>query len=222
MEYSEAFCAGPVYAAAMGLDLTLFIADWERLSAIPVANRVEALDDTTWPPDVDDGDQRYQLAGGLLWPPDRESAWCAEYDFSTTTGAYSPHARAGNAWGDIRLLVDASVREAMDTFLAGLIWDADPADDPARTGGGGFFPQATDCGRLRVLLVCPPDAVPGKARAWERAVSHLEELREPFAAECENWAGRPDTFEDFTALLREWGDVITEAARRNWGLVGLP
>ncbi|MFE7395090.1 hypothetical protein [Streptomyces sp. NPDC057582] len=31
--------------------------------------------------------------------------------------------------------------------------------------------------------------------------SHLEELREPFAAECEGWAGRPDTFEDFTALF---------------------
>ncbi|MEV6583268.1 hypothetical protein AB0M92_34495 [Streptomyces sp. NPDC051582] len=40
----------------------------------------------------------------------------------------------------------------------------------------------------------------------------------PFAAECEGWAGRPDTFEDFTALLREWGDVTTEAARRGWGL----
>ncbi|MFE2094686.1 hypothetical protein [Streptomyces sp. NPDC059460] len=52
--------------------------------------------------------------------------------------------------------------------------------------------------------------------------SHLEELREPFAAECEGWAGRPDTFEDFTVLLCEWGDVTTEAARRGWALVGLP
>ncbi|MGW1658036.1 hypothetical protein [Streptomyces atratus] len=207
----------------MGLDITLFMADWEKLSAIPVENRIRALDDTTWPP-VHDGKypQRYGLAGGWLWPPDRESAWCAEYDFSTTTGSYSPHARAGDAWDDIRPLVDASVREAIDAFLDGLIWDANPADDPALTGGGGFFPPATDRGLLRVLLVCPPEAVTGKAHAWKRAVSHLDVLREPFAAECEGWAGRPDTFEDFTALLREWGAVITTAARRSWGLVGLP
>ncbi|MFI5633355.1 hypothetical protein ACIA8E_29005 [Streptomyces sp. NPDC051664] len=205
----------------MGLDLTLFMADWEQLSAIPDENRAQALDDTTWPPELDDEYQRYGLAGGWLWPPDRWSAWCAEYDF-TTTGAYSPHTRVGDAWADIRLLVDASVREAMDTFLVGLIWDADPADVPALAGGGGFFPPATDHGSLRVLLVCPPEAVPGKARAWRRVESHLEELREPFTAECEGWAGRPGTFEEFTALLREWGDVTTEAARRGWGLVGLP
>ncbi|MET9644811.1 hypothetical protein [Streptomyces syringium] len=122
----------------------------------------------------------------------------------------------------MRSLVDASVREAMDTFLVGLIWDADPADDPALTGGGGFFPSATDHGLPRVLLVCPPEAVRGKARAWERVESQLEELREPFATECEGWAGRPDTFENFTALLREWGNLTTDAARRGWGLVGLP
>lgn len=100
----------------------------------------------------------------------------------------------------MRLLVDASVRESMDTFLIGLIWDADPADDRAPAGGGGFFPPATDCWHPRVLLVCPPEAVPGKARAWARVKSHLEELREPFAAEC----------------------VTTQAARRGWGLGGLP
>ncbi|MGW0792602.1 hypothetical protein ACWD04_31385 [Streptomyces sp. NPDC002911] len=51
---------------------------------------------------------------------------------------------------------------------------------------------------------------------------YLEELRQPFAAECKGWAGFPDTFEDFTALLHEWGDVTVEAAHRSWGLVGLP
>lgn len=118
--------------------------------------------------------------------------------------------------------INSSVREAMDAFLVSLIWDADPADAPALTGGGGFFPPAADRWRPRVLLVCPPEAVSGKAHAWERVKSHLEELRGPFAAECQGRAGRPDTCEDFTALLHEWGDVITEAARRGWGLVGLP
>ncbi|KOU14102.1 hypothetical protein ADK52_37140 [Streptomyces sp. WM6372] len=206
----------------MGLDLTLFMADWEYLSAVPVENRVQALDDAAWSPELDDEYQGGGRPDGWLWPPDRGSVWCVEYSFFTTTGSYRPHARAGDAWADMRLLVGATLREAIDTLLIGLIWDADPADDPALTGGGGFFPSATDRWRPRVLLVCPPEAVPGKARAWARVESHLEALREPFAAECEGWAGRPDTFEDFTALLREWGDVTTEAARRGWGLVGLP
>lgn len=202
----------------------LFMADWEQLSAVPVDKRIDALDDTTRPLELDGQYpvQRYGTTCGWLWLPDRESAWCAEYEFHTTTGSYSPHYRAGHAWDEMRPFASASVRAEMDTFLDGLIWDADPANDPSLTGGGGFFPPATDRGGPRVLLVCPPEAVPGKARAWERAKPHLEELRGPFAAECEGWAGFPDTFEDFTALLDEWGDVTAEAARRGWGLVGLP
>ncbi|MBP2400702.1 hypothetical protein [Streptomyces syringium] len=206
----------------MGLNLTLFMADWEQLRAVPVENRVQALGDTTWSPEFDDEYLRYGLVGGWLWPPDPGAAWYAEYNFCATTGTYSPHARAGDAWADIRLLVDASVREAMDTLLVGLIWDADPADDPALTGGGGLFPACTGRGIPHVLLVCPPEAVTGKDRAWQQVEPNLAKLRAPFTAECEGWAGRPDTFEDFTALLREWGDVITEAAHRGWGLVGLP
>ncbi|MFD0353108.1 hypothetical protein ACFVHW_05055 [Streptomyces sp. NPDC127110] len=206
----------------MGLDLMLFTADWKHLGAVPVEKRVDALHDAVWPPDLDDGHYVRRPRGGWTWLPDRESAWCAEYDFLTTNGAYRHHARAGDAWADTRPLADALLREAMDTFLDGLIWDADPADDPALTGGGGFFPPSTDHRYPSLLLVCPPEALPGKARAWKRAEPRLDELRAPFAAECEGWAGRPDTFEDFTALLREWGTVTTEAALRGWGLVGLP
>ncbi|MFD9724797.1 hypothetical protein [Streptomyces sp. NPDC059072] len=206
----------------MGLDLVLFMADWKHLSAMPVEKRVEALHDADWPPELDDEYYIGRPRDGWTWLPDRESAWCAEYDFLSTTGAYRAHARAGDAWADMRPLVDALLREAMDAFLGGLIWDADPADDPVLTGGGGFFPPTTDRWHPSLLLVCPPEVLPGKARAWTRVASRLEELREPFAAECEGWAGRPDTFEDFTAVLREWGTVTTEAALRGWGLVGLP
>ncbi|MGW4231425.1 hypothetical protein ACWEF9_19375 [Streptomyces sp. NPDC004980] len=192
------------------------------MDAIPVESRVDALEDTAWPPETDYQDMTYGPVDGWTWPPDRGSAWCAAYGFFITTGAYGPHARAGAAWNDMRLLVAPSVRAAMDTFLDGLIWNADPADNPGRTGGGGFFPPADDRGRSCVLLVCPPEAILRKTHAWERVKPRLEELREAFAAECPGWAGRPDTFEDFTALLHEWGDANTEAARRNWGLVGLP
>ncbi|MET7533956.1 hypothetical protein ACFWB1_04270 [Streptomyces goshikiensis] len=207
----------------MGRDLTLFMVDWEQLRTFPAQDRIEVLDDKAWPWGLDDSCELSRgRPDGWLWPPGPERAWCAEYVFFTTSGAYWPHFRAGNAWADIRLLVGASVREAMDAFLDGLIWYADPADDPAVTGGGGLFPPATDRWIPHALLVCPPAAVPGKARAWERLEPCLGKLRGPFAAECEGWAGRPDTFEDFIALLREWGDVTTEAARHGWGLVGLP
>ncbi|MGW0765491.1 hypothetical protein [Streptomyces sp. NPDC002676] len=190
----------------MGLDLNLCMVDWERLRAVPVEDRIQALDDAIWPPDQ----------------PDQESAWCAEYHFLSTSGSYRPHARAGDAWDDMRALVDAAVCEAMDGFLNGLIWDEDPTADPALTGGAGIFPPAADRWRPHILLVCPPEAVSGKVQAWERVEPRLEELRGPFRAECEGWAGRPDSFEEFTALLREWAEVVRETARRGWGLVGLP
>ncbi|MFB6816925.1 hypothetical protein ACFCV8_20505 [Streptomyces sp. NPDC056347] len=207
----------------MGRDLTLFMVDWEQLSAIPVESRIGRFDDMAWPWELDDVyDSTNEQADGWLWPPGSAPAWCAEYSFFTTTGAYVPHARAGAAWADMRPLVDAPAREAVDSFLGGLIWDAGQANEPAASGGGGVFPPAADRWHPHVLLVCLPEAVADKARAWERVEPCLEELSSPFAAECEGWAGRPDTFEDFVALLREWGGVVTDAARRGWGLVGLP
>ncbi|MFB8206310.1 hypothetical protein [Streptomyces sp. NPDC056010] len=207
----------------MGLDLMLFMADWKYLSALPVEKRTEALEDAAFPPLKPDCEYpRGRRDGGWVWLPDPETAWCAEYEFNTTTGAYRPHSHAGDAWDDMRPLVDAFLREAVDTFLIDLIWQANPADDPALTSGGRFFPAATDRRHPRVLLACPPEAMPGKARAWTQVQSRLEALREPFDLECEGWAGRPSTFNDFTTLLGEWGAVTTEAARRGWGLVGLP
>lgn len=223
----------------MGLDLNLRMADWGRLREIPVEDRIRVLDEAIWPTGLDDTYYdtyygtyygTYGLADGWVWPPDQDPAWCAEYRFFSTSGSYKPHSHAGDAWADMRVLVDASLRNAMDRFLNGLIWDEDPAEeraedpaeDPTPTAGGGFFPPVTDRWRPRLLLVCPPEAAPGKARAWQRAAPRLEELRGPFAAECEGWAGRPDTFGEFTTLIREWGDVVTETAVRGWGLIGLP
>ncbi|GAA2091089.1 hypothetical protein GCM10009801_56530 [Streptomyces albiaxialis] len=213
----------------MGLDLTLFMADWDRLRTFPVEDRVDALEDAVWPPgrDIELFEER---AGkdGWLWPPDDGDgdgdgpAWCAEYSFHSTTGSYIWHARAGDGWDDMRAYAEPSLRAALDTFLAGLIWDAVPEEPGVLREYGGVFPAETDPGRARLLLFSPPEAQPERARAWERAAPRLDELREPFALECAEWGGRPDTFEEFTVLLGEWGDVVTESARRGWGLVGLP
>lgn len=157
----------------MGRDLTLFMVDWEQLRTFPAQDRIEVLDDKAWPWGLDDSCELSRgRPDGWLWPPGPERAWCAEYVFFTTSGAYWPHFRAGNAWADIRLLVGASVREAMDAFLDGLIWYADPADDPAVTGGGGSSrPPRTAgsrtpswCARRRRY-----PARPGPGSGWSRA-----------------------------------------------------
>ncbi|BAG16911.1 MULTISPECIES: hypothetical protein [Streptomyces] len=206
----------------MGMDLTVFMVDWGQLGTVPVEHRIGRLEDLAWPGELSDVyDGGAERAHGWLWPPGQAPAWCAVYRFLTTTGAHMPHVRAGAAWADMRPLVGPPVREVMDSFLEGLIWDGDQADAPAPVGVGAF-PAAADRWHPNVLLVCLPEAVAGKARAWERMELYLEKLSGPFAVECEGWAGRPDTFEGFVALLREWGAVVTEAARRGWGLVGLP
>ncbi|POX42755.1 hypothetical protein C3486_04085 [Streptomyces sp. Ru73] len=211
----------------MGLDLTVCMADWERLREIRVEDRIEAMDDAIWPLGPDD--EYYISSGaakGWLWPPGGEAAWCAEYRFFSVTRSYSWHRCAGAAWADMRPLAESSLREDLDCFLSGLIWEDDPDGGLTATDAGGFFPSVGDSvgglWRRSTLFVCPPEAVPDKARAWERATSRIEELRGPFAAECEGWAGRPESFEGFAALIGEWGAVTAEAARRGWGLVGLP
>ncbi|KOY55972.1 hypothetical protein [Streptomyces sp. XY332] len=91
--------------------------------------------------------------------------------------------------------------------MAGLFWD-DPDDlkgtDPTAAAEGERpaargFPDDPAAWRPRVLLLSAPDEVSELVRA-----------------------GRPTGFDAAAALLREWGDVATEAGARRWGLVGLP
>lgn len=91
----------------MGLDLTLFMADWERLSAIPVENRVQALDDTTWSPELDDEYLRYGPAGGWLWGV-----------FPPSTGRGLPHPPLRTATS--RRSVSPRGEEEMNDSLASL------------------------------------------------------------------------------------------------------
>ncbi|MER5891357.1 hypothetical protein ABT160_46845 [Streptomyces sp. NPDC001941] len=209
----------------MGLNLSLYAADFARLLALPVERRVSALEDAVTPTHEaarDAADDR-----GWVWPPSMtrstsgSAPWCAEYRFLTTTGKYRPHSEAGDGWDDMRVHVEPVLRTALDAVLDQLIWYRDPEDDPGATGGG-VLPAARDPFRPQVLLVCPPSALARKAAGWSVARPRLAELREPFRVECEGWAGRPATFEAFTALVGEWADVVGQAAGRGWGLVGLP
>ncbi|MGW0391064.1 hypothetical protein ACWDYJ_09195 [Streptomyces sp. NPDC003042] len=210
----------------MGLDITVVMADWEQLARIPAGGRLEVLTDAVYPDFCCVPCEEADLAvrGGWVWQ--RQSLWCAEYRFFGTTGSYSWHFHLANAWGDMRASAAPDLRDALDRFLGGLVWDgpddavgAGPDDDLPSAGG---FPDDPAPWRPRVLLLRTPDEVPALVRAWEVAAPRLEDLREPFNTEARGWAARPGTFDDAVALMHEWGEVVTQAGLRGWGLVGLP
>ncbi|MFE9634263.1 hypothetical protein [Streptomyces sp. NPDC006463] len=210
----------------MGLDITVVMADWEELARIPAGGRLEALTDAVCPSFccVACEDADFAVAGGWVWP--RQSPWCAEYRFFGTTGSYSWHFNLANAWEELRASASPGLRDALDRFLSGLVWDGpdgvagtDPDDGPPPARG---FPEDPEPWRPGALLLRAPDEVPALVRAWELAAPRLEELREPFDAEAARWAARPRTFDGTVALMHEWGEVVTRAEVRGWGLVGLP
>ncbi|MEU8460351.1 hypothetical protein [Streptomyces sp. NPDC029003] len=208
----------------MGLDISVVMADWARLARIPARERLDAVTDVVYPDHCCDACFDADLARPAGWAWQRQADWCAEYRFHGTTGSYSWHFQLSNAWDDLRDSAAPGLRAALDLFLGGLMWDG--PEGPAETDDlppvAGGFPDDAEPWRPRVLLLRAPDEVARHVRAWEAAGPRLEELRGPFEAECAGWAGRPRTFDAAAALLREWGEVVTGAGARGWGLIGLP
>ncbi|MEH6375879.1 hypothetical protein V7793_16305 [Streptomyces sp. KLMMK] len=192
----------------MGADITALVVEWAHLETIPVLEREHVLLEAA-DPDVDDG----AVEDGWAWlPPAAEGfpSWCARYEFGGTLGSFKPHFWAGERWEAVREHAPADLRAALDTFLAGLIWDPGNGSDPDEDEAGPWW------------AYCPPPNVPALAQAWSVAGPRIEELRVPFtvhAAAPGKWVGR---FEEFTKLLHGWAEVVEEAHRRGWGLVGLP
>ncbi|MEU8435726.1 hypothetical protein AB0F18_23005 [Streptomyces sp. NPDC029216] len=204
----------------MGLDITLVMADWDRLARIPAAGREAALGDAIWPDFCCDAcwNASLDVPGGWVWPHGRPDPWCAEYRFFRTTGSYAWHFHLSNLWDGLRDAAAPDLRAALDTFTGGLFWagpDGEPAIPPD-------FPDDPTPWAREPLLLAPPPTVTVLADAWRRAAPRLEDLRAPFAARSEAEPARPASFDDAVALLREWGSATEEAARRGWGLIGLP
>lgn len=207
---------------SMGLDVTVLMADWARLARMPASERLDALADVAYPDFCCSAceDEDLAMEGGWVWPRGQQDPWCAEYRFFHTSGSYKWHWELGNAWGDVRPFIAPDLRDSLDVFLGGLVWDGPDASDCPPPAGG--FPDDPAPWRPKLLLLRTPDEVPALARSWERAAPRLEELREPFDAEATRWAGRPKDFDHTVALMGEWGEIVTEADRRGWGLIGLP
>lgn len=126
--------------------------------------------------------------------------------------------RATHRWDHLREFVEPEVCAVLDLFLDALIWDGLEYTESAGTG----LPERAPAWDAH-LLVCrpPPEDLPVIAGWWRQAAPRSELLREPFdqhAAAPDGWVS---TFEQFTDLPVDWGEVAMEAERRGWGVVGL-
>ncbi|MFI1740208.1 hypothetical protein [Streptomyces sioyaensis] len=158
------------------------------------------------------------VAGEWKWPRGPDGAFFAVYEFRRTCGSFKAHFWAGQRWESLRGHADPLVRVGLDTMLLGLIWKGD--DGEAQHTEPGFF--CSDPGFSYGLLIArSPDSVRELATTWAGVRPRLSGLCRGFvehAADPGRWIG---DFDEFTALLEDWGCVLTEAARRGWGIVGL-
>ncbi|GAA0492944.1 hypothetical protein ACFQ2B_00240 [Streptomyces stramineus] len=198
----------------MGVDITAVIVDWAELENIPVPERRCALIEAADPDDYDGA-----LEDGWAWlppAPDCFPSWCARYEFGGTLGSFKPHFWAGEHWEAVRGHAPEELRTALDTFLAGLFWVPPGSDDDLQDEDGAEpWYGAT-------WAYCTPSDIPALAHAWSAVGPQLEALRAPFDAHAAKPGKCVGRFEEFTMLLRGWAEVVEEARRRGWGLVGLP
>jgi hypothetical protein len=190
----------------MGLGIVVMAVDWARLEGVPAGERLGRLYEESDDAAVDEG---------WFWPASQGAPWWGVYEFRNTLGSYKPHVRAGEAWDDARDFAGPALRDALDGFLVelGIRWDPDEDDSP----------PDTESWHSKLLLFRTPADVAVMARLWARAEPLLDGLRESFDAHAARGPGSwiPD-HAAFASLLRGWGEVVGEAHRRGWGVVGLP
>ncbi|MDI3403215.1 hypothetical protein [Streptomyces cavernicola] len=197
----------------MGVGIEVVIVDWPRVESVPVDDREELLIEAAFGEAYSDD----LFEHGWSWPVQPGADWYGRYALRNTLGSYKPHFWAGHRWDHMRDFVEPQVREVLDQFNDALFWHG--LEDT--TGARSAFSERTCTWNADLLLWCPPDHVSLIASWWRQAVPHLESLREPFtrhAADPGRWIS---TFESFADFLTDWGEVVTEAERRAWGIVGL-
>ncbi|MEU5464268.1 hypothetical protein ACH41C_13250 [Streptomyces althioticus] len=200
----------------MGLDITVLIADRAWLVRVPPRERLPRLrsawyaDETgLWEHDAPTGDE------GWAWPQEPNGSVFAVYEFLRTSGSFKPHFWTGQRWERVRGHVDPPLRAALDALLSGLFWDG-PGGDAEHTDTALFGDDGHG-----VLLARSPESVRELAAAWDLARPHLARVRRPFAERAAVPDGWVPDFDAFVDLLTQWGDVLAEAGRRGWCVVGL-
>ncbi|MGW7075214.1 hypothetical protein [Streptomyces sp. NPDC054866] len=200
----------------MGVDITVLVVDWAHLKQIPAADRLEVLQESAY--SDEDADAKSDTAyAGWVWPVEPERRWLGRYEFDGTLGSYKPHFRSANAWDDVRKDVPPAQRTAVDGFLAGLIWSGPDPHDEADHTDDGVLPSMVGLWRSGPVIVRAPQTVARLVRTWGSASPVVPQLRELWGVDAPS-----PSFEDFNRLVTEWGEVLGEAHRRGWGVIGLP
>ncbi|MFE0136101.1 hypothetical protein ACFWY6_31715 [Streptomyces sp. NPDC059037] len=201
----------------MGLCMELLIVDCAYIEATPAELRADLVETAAFGSDDARGPD---LPEGWSWPDAQNGPWYASYEFRNTLTSYKPHFWAGERWDKMREFVQPELRTALDEFSAPLFWGeynwefADPPFTPAVPGRENHWCPET----MRWLL---PEDVKALHHFWTQVEPGLPSLREPFEQHVAQPTGRIKDFASFAALVTEWGEVVTEAAARGWGIIGL-
>ncbi|MGW7072101.1 hypothetical protein [Streptomyces sp. NPDC054872] len=196
------------------MDIEVLIVDRDRVVAAPAGERGELLREAAF------GDEADLDEEGWIWPSAADADWYGRYAFARTLGSYKPHFWAGERWEHVRDFAGPDLRSAVDRFVAALFWEGlEYVADPAETAGS--LPERECPWDVNALMWRPPQDIAAIKGFWERTAPSLHTLREPFARHAATPTGWIGDFDSFAELLREWGEVVTEADRRGWAIVGL-
>lgn len=197
----------------VGVGIEVLIVDWPRVEAAAPGDRERLLIDAAFGEAYSDD----LFEHGWSWSTQPGEDWFGRYALRNTLGSYKPHFWAGHRWDHMRDFVEPDVRDVVDRFNDALFWHR--LEDT--TGVVSELPEYPCSWDADFLLWCPPDQVPLIATWWRQAAPQLEALREPFNQHAADSGGWITTFEAFADFLTDWGEVVTEAERRGWGIVGL-
>ncbi|MFC7648983.1 hypothetical protein ACFQX6_57555 [Streptosporangium lutulentum] len=124
----------------MGLDITVLVVDWARITEAPPGWRLELLVDAAYPEDDSDLEDPER---GWVWPS-AGVPWFARYEFYRTLGSFKAHFWASQAWEKVRGSADPDLRATLDGFLSGLFWyGPDPDNDAVHVHGELLLLTAT-------------------------------------------------------------------------------
>ncbi|MGY3058236.1 hypothetical protein ACVWZD_002481 [Streptomyces sp. TE3672] len=203
----------------MGLDITVVIADWSWLGEVPSRERLLRLRNAWYAEETGLWEHDAPMVeGDWEWPQGPDGSRFAVYEFLQTLGSYKPHFWATHHWERVRDHTGPLLRAGLDTFLLGLIWEG--MDGESGETDADFFSGEPEVA-YGLLVACSPDSVRRLATVWEDIRPRLGGLREAFTVYSAVPDGRGGDFDAFALLLEEWGRILTEAAGRGWGVVGL-
>ncbi|MFJ5546263.1 hypothetical protein [Streptomyces sp. NPDC093225] len=197
----------------MGVGIEVLIVDWARVEGMEPDGRQDLLIDAAFGEAY--GDDLHEHGWSCSAQPGED--WFRRYAFQNTLGSYKAHFWAAHRWDHMRELVEAQLRDVLDPFNDALFWHG--LEDT--TGAGSGLPEEPSTWDVDLLLSRPPEHVPVICGWWRQAAPRLELLRAPFTQADPDHGGWITTFEAFARFLADWGEVVTEAERRGWGVLGL-